>query len=138
MPDQAVVESLHSNQNGHKIDNPLTCIRKDQHAKFNSVINLDTPEQPKYQFEPQEFECPRCGQEKIVGVNGSRRWRLNCMAEWPTADVFLAEVNAGGGQDFKQLSRQQLQSHFQNILAQLDEPDLARIETWLNTCCGPH
>ena len=68
-----------------------------------------------------------------MGVNGSRRWCLNCMAEWPTADAFLVEVNAGGGQDFDQLSRQQLQSRFQNILSRLNEPDLARIETWLDT-----
>lgn len=93
----------------------------------------DATEHPKYQLKPQEFECPRCGQEKIVGVNGSRRWCLNCLAEWPTADAFLAEVNADGGQGFEQLSRQQLQSRFQNLLARLDEPDLARIETWLDT-----
>jgi hypothetical protein len=97
------------------------------------VINLDAAEHPKYQLKPQEFECPRCGQEKIVGVNGSRRWCLNCMAEWPTADAFLAEVNAGGGQNYGQLTRRQLQSRFQNILARLAEPDLARIETWLDT-----
>jgi predicted RNA-binding Zn-ribbon protein involved in translation (DUF1610 family) len=44
--------------------------------------------------EPQihQFECPRCGQERIVGVNGSRRWCLHCNAEWPTAADFLAEV----------------------------------------------
>ena len=93
----------------------------------------DAPEHPKYQLNPQAFECPRCGQEKIVGVNGSRRWCLNCMAEWPTADAFLTEVNAGRGQGFEKHSRQQLQSRFQNILARLDEPELVKVKTWLDT-----
>lgn len=41
----------------------------------------------------QEFECPRCGQEKIVGVNGSKRWCLGCEAQWATANEFLAEFH---------------------------------------------
>ena len=68
-----------------------------------------------------------------MGVNGSRRWCLNCMAEWPTADAFLAEVNAGREQNYGQLTRRQLQSRFQNILARLDEPELVKIKTWLDT-----
>ncbi|MCB0165542.1 MAG: hypothetical protein KDI79_15030 [Anaerolineae bacterium] len=133
VPNQAAVAFPNSSQNGRKTDDPLAPIRKDQHAEFNAATNLDATEQPKYQLKPQEFECPRCGQEKIVGVNGSRRWCLNCLAEWPTADAFLAEVNTDGGQGFEQPSRQQLQSRFQNILARLDEPELTKIKTWLDT-----
>ena len=55
------------------------------------------------------------------------------MAEWPTADAFLAEVNAGGGQDFEQPNRRQLQSRFNNILARLDGPEMAKVKTWLDT-----
>lgn len=133
MPNQAVVASPNSSQNGRRADETLNSTRQDQYAEFNAVTNLDAAEQPKYQLKPQEFECPRCGQEKIVGVNGSRRWCLNCLAEWPTADAFLAEVNADGGQDFEQPGRQQLQSRFQNILARLDESELTKIRTWLDT-----
>jgi hypothetical protein len=52
--------------------------------------------EPADEQEPksQEFQCPRCGREKIVGVNGSRRWCLNCGAEWPTAVLFLEELQA--------------------------------------------
>ena len=112
-----------------------THVKYTQPASTNCIpyAKSRADEHPKYQLKPQEFECPRCGQEKIVGVNGSRRWCLNCMAEWPTADAFLAEVNAGGRQNYGQLTRRQLQSRFQNILARLDEPELARIETWLDT-----
>ncbi|MCB0191928.1 MAG: ParB N-terminal domain-containing protein [Anaerolineae bacterium] len=133
MPKQVVVESPHSNQNGHKPDDTLSSTRPDQYPEFNAATSPDAAEQPKYQLKPQEFECPRCGQEKIVGVNGSRRWCLNCLAEWPTANAFLAEVNADDEQDVEQPSRQQLQSRFQNILARLDEPELGKVKTWLDT-----
>jgi hypothetical protein len=85
---------------------------------------------------PQEFNCPRCGEEKIVGVNGSRRWCLNCLAEWPTSDTFLAEINAiCEQQDIELPTRQQLQNRFLNLLSQLDEEDtrLSRINAWLDT-----
>jgi hypothetical protein len=98
-------------------------------------IRSDIDEQSTYQPTPQEFECPRCGEEKIVGVNGSRRWCLNCLAEWPTSDSFLAEVNAIDHQDIELPTRQQLQNRFLNLLSQLDEEDgrLSRINTWLDT-----
>jgi hypothetical protein len=98
-------------------------------------IRSDVDEQPMYQPIPQEFNCPRCGEEKIVGVNGSRRWCLNCLAEWPTAATFLAEVNAiCEQQDIELPTRQQLQYRFLNILTQLDEHDarLSRINAWLD------
>lgn len=31
----------------------------------------------------------RADKQRVVGVNGSRRWCLNCDAEWPTAAAFL-------------------------------------------------
>jgi hypothetical protein len=68
-------------------------------------------------------------------VNGSRRWCLNCLAEWPTAATFLAEVNAiCEQQDIELPTRQQLQYRFLNILTQLDEHDarLSRINAWLD------
>jgi len=83
---------------------------------------------------PQEFECPRCGEEKIVGVNGSQRWCLNCLAEWPTSDTFLAEVNTTQ-QVIELPTRQHLQNRFLHLLSQLDEKDarLSRINAWLDT-----
>jgi hypothetical protein len=59
---------------------------------------------------------------------------LNCLAEWPTAVLFLAEVNATQ-QVLELPTRQQLQSRFLTMLAQLDEQDgrLSRINAWLDT-----
>jgi hypothetical protein len=92
-------------------------------------------EQPKYQLRLREFECPRCGEEKIVGVNGSRRWCLHCLAEWSTIAAFLTEVNAIQGQIVDLPTRQQLQDRFLSILARLDEqdPQLSKISVWLDT-----
>lgn len=91
--------------------------------------------EPTARYEPtaQEFECPRCGQEKIVGVNGSRRWCLACDAEWPTAQAFLTEVNArrdrqpGGGP-----TRTELQSRFASILVRLEDEQLGEMAAWLD------
>jgi hypothetical protein len=69
-----------------------------QEAKPNGQLNIQVSAVAQLEPKPQEFECPRCRQEKIVGVNGSRRWCLNCGAEWPTAAEFLAEVNASRNQ----------------------------------------
>lgn len=134
MPHQAVVASPHPNQNGHRSADTVTLIRQDKHADLTSVIKSDDAEHPPYQPQRQEFECPRCGAEKIVGVNGSRRWCLNCLAEWPTADAFLAEVSPVQPQNTEHPThRQQLQSRFQNILARLDEPELDKINNWLDS-----
>ena len=81
-----------------------------------------------YTPEPQAFECPRCTQERIVGVNGSRRWCLNCGAEWPSAMAFLAEVH----QPVVGLPLpQQLQRRFAQVVGHLDESQLAAVEQWL-------
>jgi hypothetical protein len=134
IPSQALIESPNPNQNDPKVDDDLTLTRKNKHVEFNAVIKLDPAEQPKFQPTPQEFECPRCGEEKIVGVNGSRRWCLNCLTEWPNSDTFLAEVNATQ-QVLELPTRQQLQNRFLTMLAKLDEEDgrLSRINSWLDT-----
>ena len=104
--------------------------------KPNGQINIQphTDPQVKHRPQPQEFECPRCWQEKIVGVNGSRRWCLNCGAEWPTASEFLAEVNSGQDQSDTMPTRTELQRRFMQILAQLEEQDaqLSQVDLWLN------
>ncbi len=89
--------------------------------------------QPEHKPQPQEFECPRCRQEKIVGVNGSRRWCLNCGAEWPTAVEFLAEVKASRDQVSAGVTHTELQQRFLNILANLEEQpeQLIQVEIWL-------
>jgi hypothetical protein len=68
-------------------------------------------------------------------VNGSQRWCLNCAAEWPTAALFLAEVNGLEDRKAAPPTHQQLQNRFLNILAQLDDQDvrLSQINTWLDT-----
>jgi predicted RNA-binding Zn-ribbon protein involved in translation (DUF1610 family) len=81
----------------------------------------------------QEFECPRCGQEKIVGVNGSRRWCLACDAEWPTAQAFLTEVNARRDrQPGEGPTRMELQSRFASILVRLEDEQLGELAAWLD------
>jgi hypothetical protein len=105
-------------------------------SKPNGQINIQLSSDPqvKHKPQPQEFECPRCGQEKIVGINGSRRWRLNCGAEWATAHEFLAEIKATSEQAGIIPTRTKLQHRFSNILASLEEQDgqLIQIEVWLN------
>ena len=90
--------------------------------------------EPSARYEPtaQEFECPRCGQEKIVGVNGSRRWCLACDTEWSTAAAFLAEAKTHPNQEARRLKLERLQRRFMELLIDLDEQDLDRVETWLN------
>ncbi len=89
---------------------------------------------PHGEYEPkaQEFECPRCGLEKIVGVNGSRRWCLNCGAEWPTATAFLAEVETQPHPELRRSRLETLQRRFVTLLAGLDEHQLEMAETWLD------
>lgn len=78
----------------------------------------------------QEFKCPRCGQEKIVGLNGSRRWCLSCSAEWPTAQAFLAELDWLPA--MVETTQTNLQNRFVNILAQLADEQLDEIAVWLD------
>ncbi|MFC1975760.1 hypothetical protein ACFLXQ_05135 [Chloroflexota bacterium] len=96
--------------------------------------NISTDGPIGHKPKAQEFECPRCGQEKIVGVNGSRRWCLNCGAEWPTASDFLEEANARQNQIVKSPTREQIQGRFLNILARLEDQDeqLAQVDIWLD------
>jgi transcription elongation factor Elf1 len=80
----------------------------------------------------QAFECPRCGQEKIVGVNDRRFWCLACDAEWSTVQEFLAEVTIRlSGQPGEVPSRAQLRTRFMAILARLDDEKLAEVAAWL-------
>jgi len=107
-------------------------VRADKNGRLNNVSPAD------YQIEhtpkAQEFECPRCGQEKIVGINGSRRWCLTCGAEWPTAAEFLAEIEATFEQRGTVPTRTNLQQRFSNLLTTLEEQDeqLMQVELWLN------
>ena len=68
-----------------------------------------------------------------MGVNGSRRWCLNCGAEWPTAVEFLAEVNNNRDHSDTVPTRTELQQRFMEILARLEEQDgqLGQIDLWL-------
>jgi hypothetical protein len=93
------------------------------------------PADSPFSYEPtaQEFECPRCGLERIVGRNGSRRWCLACDAEWPTAQAFLAEVNLQRSRQPGQgPTRAELQSRFGALLARLDEAQLVELAAWLD------
>jgi hypothetical protein len=78
----------------------------------------------------REFECPRCRQEKIVGINGSQRWCLNCGAEWPTAAEFLSEVNAIARMATP--ARTRLQARFTSLLTKLTDERLLEIDAWLD------
>jgi predicted RNA-binding Zn-ribbon protein involved in translation (DUF1610 family) len=88
-------------------------------------------EQARYEPHAQDFECPRCGQEKVVGVNGSRRWCLGCGAEWPTATSFLAEIEISAGAVTTTVTRTQLQHRFAALLADLADEQLSELEGWL-------
>jgi hypothetical protein len=92
---------------------------------------LVAEEPARHEPHAQDFECPRCGQEKVVGVNGSRRWRLGCGAEWPTATSFLAEIETGYGPVTTTVTRTQLQHRFATLLADLADEQLGELEGWL-------
>ncbi len=85
---------------------------------------------PDHTPKSQDFECPRCGQERIVGVNGSQRWCLNCGAEWPTAAEFLNEVEVVG--QMSTPARTRLQARFAGLLTKLTDEKLAEIDAWLD------
>jgi hypothetical protein len=100
-----------------------------------SVVKLGCTYDPTY-YEPksQEFECPHCGQEKIVGVNGSRRWCLNCGAEWSTAAAFLAEVQIKHPLELA-ANRESTKMRLRKLVSLVDAcPDeqLEKIVTWLD------
>lgn len=138
-----LIEACH-NLLGHPRASQESCFSNRQRPEAYSAGHQDrvvtlTPEYVTYETEKsgyeaqaQEFECPRCGQEKIVGVNGSRRWCLNCGAEWPTAAAFLAEVEVLPGQEKRQLRLEDLTRRFTNLLAGVDDQELDRVETWLD------
>jgi predicted RNA-binding Zn-ribbon protein involved in translation (DUF1610 family) len=87
-----------------------------------------------YEPKAQEFECPCCGQEKIVGVNGSRRWCLNCSAEWPTAAAFLAAVQTRQPQALA-TGREAIKTRLWKLVSLVEAcPDeqLEEIVTWLD------
>jgi hypothetical protein len=103
-------------------------------ARYGESTETHQPDSgPKTEPAAQEFECPRCGQEKVVGVNDSRFWCLACDAEWSTAQAFLAEVNARQDRQLGEgRTRAELQSRFIAILTSLDDEQLAEIATWLD------
>ncbi|MCL4299091.1 MAG: ParB N-terminal domain-containing protein [Anaerolineae bacterium] len=103
-------------------------------CKLEHVVKVGYPYDSTY-YEPkaQEFECPHCGQEKIVGVNGSRRWCLNCSAEWPTAAAFLAAVQSEPSTE-PTTGREAIRNRLRQLISLVDTcPDeqLAELATWL-------
>ncbi|MBE7472308.1 MAG: hypothetical protein HS114_24505 [Anaerolineales bacterium] len=100
----------------------------------NTVKLSYTADPTSYEPKAQEFECPCCGQEKIVGVNGSRRWCLNCSAEWPTAAAFLAAVQTRQPQALA-TGREAIKMRLWKLVSLVDAcPDeqLEEIVTWLD------
>lgn len=87
-----------------------------------------------YQPKTQEFDCPRCGEEKVMGVNGSRRWCLNCNVEWPTATAFLAEAQAERCLE-PAVGREAIKARLRELLNLVDTcpaERLAEIGAWLD------
>ncbi len=56
------------------------------------TLALSTSSENSYRLERQPHPCPRCGQDRIVGVNGSKRWCIGCEATWEKERDFLTEV----------------------------------------------
>jgi hypothetical protein len=73
-----------------------------------------------------QFDCPRCGNERIVHLNG-KAVCLNCATHWPTPADFLAEIGLPTAPQ-----RDELQSRFAAILAQLDAARLTEVTAWLD------
>lgn len=97
-----------------------------------SLPEIVSPASAGEQPTAQEFECPHCGQERVVGVNGSRRWCLNCDAEWPTAAAFLtAATVTHNASNADKNNREGLERRFSNLLVGLAGGQLAEVEGWL-------
>lgn len=96
------------------------------------LINLarSTSDECGLPLERQPHACPRCGHDRIVGVNGSKRWCLNCETTWETAADFLAEVSDLPNSLISQQDR--VQQRFLDLLARLDNAQLGQVEVWLD------
>jgi hypothetical protein len=73
-----------------------------------------------------QFDCLRCGYERIVHLNG-KAVCLNCATHWPTPADFLAEIGLPAAPQ-----REELQSRFAVILARLDAARLTEVTAWLD------
>lgn len=93
-------------------------------------LALSTLGESGYPLERQPHACPRCGQDRIVGVNGSKRWCVNCEATWEKAADFLAEVSGLSNSGVSQQAH--VQQRFLNLLARLDTAQLGQVEAWLD------
>ena len=93
-------------------------------------LALSTSGESGYTPERQPHPCPRCDQDRIVGVNGSKRWCLNCEATWEKAADFLAEVPGSSNSWVSQQAR--VQQRFLDLLARLDNAQLGQVEAWLD------
>ncbi|MCP4406853.1 MAG: hypothetical protein GY807_03675, partial [Gammaproteobacteria bacterium] len=110
----------------HFTDNKLVITLPDQD---NTELALSTSSENSYMVERQSHPCPRCGQDRIVGVNGSKRWCIGCEATWKKEGDFLTEVTDRSGTP---ALRTLVQRRFLELLSHLDKAQLGQVEMWLD------
>ncbi len=107
--------------------------KREDEALTPLVMGASRPYPPlSYEVERQEFGCPKCREDRVVGVNGSRRWCMHCEATWTTAAEFLAEVTAIRNLSTPSTPRYRVQQRFLDLLPRLDEAQMAQVEKWLD------
>lgn len=80
--------------------------------------------------EDQPHPCPECGERRVRGVNGSKRWCIGCGANWPTAGDFLADVAAAAGQPLA-VRREATIRRLTALVAHLTPAQLEQVELTL-------
>ncbi|MEM7343233.1 MAG: hypothetical protein AAF485_03245 [Chloroflexota bacterium] len=115
--------------NSALIDNQVVSVPNEGDIETVPVDLPITLETNGYTLERQPHPCPRCHQDRIVGVNGSKRWCLHCEAAWETADDFLTELT--NPTDAPAL-RNSVQQRFLELVSRLDNSQLDQVDTWLD------
>ncbi|MCP4287728.1 MAG: hypothetical protein GY792_25375, partial [Gammaproteobacteria bacterium] len=109
-------------------DKLVMALSDEDDTEFVSLA-LSTSSENSYKVERQPHSCPRCGQDRIVGVNGSKRWCISCEATWKKEDDFLTEVTDQSGTP---ALRTLVQRRFLELLSHLDKVQLGQVEAWLD------
>ncbi len=84
-----------------------------------------------------DFDCPKCGAERIVKTNGSA-WCLNCDAKWETPEQFHKErehkflAATFGTETERQPMRQGILGRIMKLMQQATLQQLAELDAWLD------
>lgn len=79
----------------------------------------------------QPHPCPQCGELRVRGVNGSKRWCIGCGANWSTAETFMAAVASAERNGSTAARRERLAVRFNDLLPHLTPAQIEQLEAVL-------